>query len=291
MRPNKLSTLLHRKFNRANRGQSFVELVLFMPILIIMLASMTEVVVIFNDYLQMLDGVRAGARFISDSDPYPDDLTPPGGYDTIPYCDAADSLAAGDDGTTTLNFYRLASCVTEDGLAPITLTNGTQNRTINGTGQCVSPSPAQDDIVISAFGVLVTDGDGDETTVDDRVVTVKRFDNNAVSGGAGILIEDNASSAAGADSGWSFMADQHGGVTDPDDGVGGMCSKFTTAQVQSLLLKEAPNTGVVLVEVFYNHYQLFNLPLFGDAIPNPVLLHAYAFFPLVAAEPTPVPSS
>jgi len=47
--------------------------------------------------------------------------------------------------------------------------------------------------------------------------------------------------------------------------------------------------GSVLVEVYYCHEQLLNLPLLKNLIPNPVPLHAYAFMPAPAAAPTPTP--
>ena len=47
--------------------------------------------------------------------------------------------------------------------------------------------------------------------------------------------------------------------------------------------------GIVLVEVYYCHHQLLNLPLISDIIPNPVPLHAFAVMPAPKAAPTPTP--
>ena len=47
--------------------------------------------------------------------------------------------------------------------------------------------------------------------------------------------------------------------------------------------------GRVLVEVYYCHEQLLNLPIISDVIPNPVPLHAYSFMPAPAAAPKPTP--
>jgi len=47
--------------------------------------------------------------------------------------------------------------------------------------------------------------------------------------------------------------------------------------------------GMVLVEIYYCHDQLLNLPLIGDLIPNPVPLHAFAVMPAPEAAPTPTP--
>ena len=254
----------------SQRGQSFVELVIMMPILILLIAGMTEVVFVFNDFLQMLDGVRYGARFTSDSNPYPTDTSSPGAYDSLKDC------------TTTLNFFREAACLTNQGLKPITLVHGPASRTRNiATGQCQSPTPPQDDIVISIFGTHVWDPDADGTN---QVDTVRYYNNSvdtSVTPNVGSLVVDDTANPIGADSGWSYMDDWYGS--------GGMCSHFTFSQVTSLLLNTAPSTGVVLVEVYYNHAQLFDLPIFGDLVPNPIPLWSYAFFPLVSAEPTLTP--
>lgn len=47
--------------------------------------------------------------------------------------------------------------------------------------------------------------------------------------------------------------------------------------------------GVVLVEIYYCHDQILNLPLISDIIPNPVPLHAFAVMPAPQAAPTPTP--
>jgi len=47
--------------------------------------------------------------------------------------------------------------------------------------------------------------------------------------------------------------------------------------------------GIVLVEIYYCHEQLLNLPLISDLLPNPVPLHAFAVMPAPEAAPTPTP--
>jgi hypothetical protein len=46
---------------------------------------------------------------------------------------------------------------------------------------------------------------------------------------------------------------------------------------------DAPPSGVLLIELFYNYDQQLNLPLFN--IVNPIPVYAYAIMPLSAAEP------
>ena len=45
--------------------------------------------------------------------------------------------------------------------------------------------------------------------------------------------------------------------------------------------------GIVLVEIYFCHEQLLNLPLISDLLPNPVPLHAFAVMPAPMAAPTP----
>jgi hypothetical protein len=44
--------------------------------------------------------------------------------------------------------------------------------------------------------------------------------------------------------------------------------------------------GRVLVEVYYCHDQLLNLPILSQLLANPVPLHAYVFMPAPAVAPT-----
>ena len=47
--------------------------------------------------------------------------------------------------------------------------------------------------------------------------------------------------------------------------------------------------GIVLVEVYYCHEQLLNLPLLSNLVPNPIPLHAFAVMPAPEAAPTATP--
>jgi len=65
-------------------------------------------------------------------------------------------------------------------------------------------------------------------------------------------------------------------------------SKFDNSWVISKLNSSAPNTGFVLVEVYFNYNQKLSLPWITAFIDDPLLMHNYAIMPLVSAEPTPV---
>jgi hypothetical protein len=66
-------------------------------------------------------------------------------------------------------------------------------------------------------------------------------------------------------------------------------SSFTTADISSRLLYGAPNTGIILVEIFYDYHHTMSLPWIQLFLPDPVELHAYTMMPISAAEPTPTP--
>jgi hypothetical protein len=46
---------------------------------------------------------------------------------------------------------------------------------------------------------------------------------------------------------------------------------------------------MVLVEIYFCHHQLLNLPIISDLIPNPIPLHAFTMMPAPLAAPTPTP--
>jgi hypothetical protein len=65
-------------------------------------------------------------------------------------------------------------------------------------------------------------------------------------------------------------------------------SRFDNARVQDMLNEltlDAPNTGIVLVEIFYNYNLVMGLPWVEAFIGNPVTLHAYSIMPNRSAAP------
>jgi len=71
-------------------------------------------------------------------------------------------------------------------------------------------------------------------------------------------------------------------------GYPGQYSQFTSGELQSRLDNLAPDTGMALVEIFYNYHQVLGFwRILG--IPDPILVHTYAIMPVSAAEPTPIP--
>lgn len=122
---------------------------------------------------------------------------------------------------------------------------------------------AKDDVVISAYGVA----DGS---------VVARYPASPQDPPAG-------AETAGE---WHLMG--VGGGCDPaDDNCNP--SRFNTARINPLLSGFAPNTGIVVVEIYYDYDQVLALPWITAFVPDPIHVHTYAIMPLVAAEPPPTP--
>ena len=66
-------------------------------------------------------------------------------------------------------------------------------------------------------------------------------------------------------------------------------SKFTTTDIDSLLDPAAPNSGLVLIEIYYDYHMLLALPWITPFVDNPITLHAYSIMPNANVEPTPTP--
>lgn len=262
----------------SQRGQSFMELAIFLPVLFLMLGGMVEITLTFNDYLQMLDAARYGGRSIADTNPYPvgyPTQAPPSPAGTIDpnLASAYDSILCGvldANGSTTLNPFRVAACNTDLNLNPL-ITLKTSNRADGSSSRNVCsasntnttyPNAYRDDVVVSMFATTVV--------TSTSTITLTRFSGNTIVGSTGQLVVDST------ESGWSHKQQ--------------MCSAIKTTDLQSKLLLTAPNTGFAVVEVFYNRPQTFDFPGFGDVIPNPIPMHAYAIFPLVAIEATSTPT-
>lgn len=189
---------------RGARGQSMVEFLIMLPILLIMMSGLIEFGFLLNYYLDLIDAARDGARYASNIDPL---LTDNGG-----------------DCSNSTYFYTLVPCVVTLALEPQVILD-----------------PTRDDLVLSSFSVA-----GGEVTA--------RFPD--------------------AD-GWSLY--------------GRHVSRFTSVQVRDMLDPLAPNTGVVLVEIFWNYDMILALPWITAFVDDPVLLHAYTIMPNTFVEPTRTP--
>ena len=78
-----------------------------------------------------------------------------------------------------------------------------------------------------------------------------------------------------------------------DTGVsmcGNYTSKLTTAEVNSILSGASlPNSGFVLVEIYYEYDLILGLPWIQAFVPDPMVLYAYSIMPNTNVEPTSTP--
>jgi Flp pilus assembly protein TadG len=69
-------------------------------------------------------------------------------------------------------------------------------------------------------------------------------------------------------------------------------SRIQNQDVSNHLVAGAPNTALVLVEVFYSYHQILALPWLTVFVGDPILLHAYTMFPMppisFTGEPQPL---
>jgi hypothetical protein len=136
----------------------------------------------------------------------------------------------------------------------------------------------QDDIVVSVFSMQ----DAQAATAP---VVIARFPTGAYS------IDGWSLSTAGTGIGCGGACPSK--FTDmPGDGVTGpletALQNVTSLHTVSGNSYGDLNNAVVVVEVFYNHYQRLGLPFF-NYLPNPIRTYAYSIFPQPSAEPTATP--
>lgn len=129
-------------------------------------------------------------------------------------------------------------------------------QTLSNAGQ-IQLDPASDDLVISIFVV----SGGSVTTRYPLPYT-----------------DPSSGCSEGGEWGWEWYCNYH--------------SKLTTTDIDSKLSSlpnVPPDTGLVLVELFYNYHMVLGLPWIKAFVPDPVTLHAYSIMPNINAAPTPTP--
>ncbi|MCJ7716048.1 MAG: pilus assembly protein [Anaerolineales bacterium] len=229
-----------------NRGQSFVELAIVLPLLLFLLIGFVEVGAIIYNYLSLLDMVREAARFAADRDP--EVLN--GDMSSYPQSACADDA---------LHYYLDTACVI--------------------IGSNFNPyiylNPATDDVAISIF------------TIDNNIVKDRKPNDGD---GVWSLYSDNWTKNCDGTlrSTIPFMPlvvnDPWVAYTTPTFGPG------TPLPGAGTIIPGGPtDKGIVLVEIYFCHEQLLNLPILSDLLPNPVPLHAFTYMPAPHAAPTPTP--
>lgn len=71
---------------------------------------------------------------------------------------------------------------------------------------------------------------------------------------------------------------------------GNYISKMTIADVNTILSGSLiPNSGFVLVELYYEYEMVLGLPWIRPFVSDPILIYAYSIMPNTNVEPTPTP--
>jgi hypothetical protein len=234
------------------RGQSFVELALIIPVLLVVLAGLTEVGFYMFAYLNALDLTREAARFASTRDFKSLNLDLQKFWDYTSWGQPGNTedpsnpkrqkiiqeVACKD---SVLHYYDDTACFFVD----------------NQLNPWIPLDPNNyDDVTISVFSV------NDNNTIAQRFPTPS---------GVWSLYNNN------------WQKDCQGNVvtTTPD---------FTNTAIENDFLSNAPHAkGLVLVEVYYCYHQILNLPIVSQFIANPIRLHTYSIMPAPEAIPTPTP--
>jgi len=70
---------------------------------------------------------------------------------------------------------------------------------------------------------------------------------------------------------------------------GNYSSKYVYKKGDPMYQAASIDSGLVLVEIYYEYNQVLALPWITAFVPDPVTLYAYTFMPNTYVEPTPVP--
>ncbi|MGD0877716.1 MAG: TadE family protein [Anaerolineales bacterium] len=267
MEPKRRNTNLFKRIlyrvRRQPRGQSFVELMLVVMFLALLLAGVVEYGFMLNQYLHVLDGAREAARYAASSSTGPFIVNPDGSLETSPPPNGPGPII------DNMPFYYYTAAKAGSTMVPVELIPG------------LSPT-SPDDIIISVFSVTtgnlpvrfpLADPQG-WSLCKDYAGFVAFFN------GMSLPVPTQLS-----DSSWNSC------------GTNARVSQFSSAEIQSRLNGSAPNTGVILVEIYYNYPQLLKLlsnngfmGVTYSILPDPVPLYVYTIMPISAAEPTQVPT-
>ncbi len=248
------------------RGQSFLETALFLPLLLLLIAGMVEVGAYALNYLILLDASREGARYGANLDPgltsmYPFDRRE--GHDPFPDVRAMTPeqlLDVCNNGRTT-NFYYSVACVTYQNI-PVGTLDPTQG----------------DDIVITVFRVNRTGQLVGRWPLTPTHVNPSDWGYHFRGRNDGEINPSCTTTDTVGCRSWSLY-----GVRTSRFGNNEIVSRLAASRLQDGTT--APATGFVVVEVYHAQSHFTGMFSIGDFIPDPVNLWAYTIFPVPAAEP------
>jgi len=254
---------------------------LMFPFLLLLLAGLVEAGYYINTYLTLLDSTREAARHAADLDPrnpWGDnfDQNDPAhaavcggvpGSDTGPDSDGCIKLGCDLTGF----FYHQTACLVDLNMQDLDL-------------ELIDPAF---DVVISVFGVISSTGN---ISITERLPPVSSictpdrvtygYDGTCTSG----------TECCRDECAWSWSDTIFEGTALESTGKE---TDFSCHEV-SAMLNDGPNrtsrqNGFVIVEVFYEHEMLLNLPVLSNIFREPFQMHVYSMMPVSAAEPTPTP--
>ncbi len=271
---------LHRSpVYRDGRAQSFVELAIVLPVLLILLLGVVEVSIFIGRYLDILDLTREAARFASVRDPFQysppttwpggqncnaaQDTTRPIGYDF--YNINRNCMTCSDP--QYYHFYYTTACIFSPPAGSDTCRSN--DPFCNGLNPYVVLDPANDDVVISVY------------TVSSRTVS-HVWPREDVWPNTGYWALSDHDEDGVNNSNW--RRDCRGNVVRSEP-------YYTRSRISDALNDSlGPSSkGFVAVEFYYCYEQVLNLPLFTQFVPNPLRIHAYTLMSLPASQPTPTP--
>jgi len=251
----RVAQVLKRKQEKA---QSFVELALALPIILLILLGLIEVAFFIARYLDVMDLTREAARFASIRDPQLGE-------------DAADWVSNKYDcqNQTPFNFYYHTACIFSPPQG--SLMCPTASRFCNGLNPLVYLDPAVDDVIIKIFTV-----EGSKNVTHVYPVPDESLD----TGYWAFSDHDEVDTVHNGN--WQRGCDP------ADPAIVNTETHYTKTSVESELLTGSPlNKGYVAIEFYYCYHQVLNLPLEDWFVPNPMRIHAYTLMPLPAAQPYP----
>ena len=261
---------LFQKARPANgwRAQSFIELALVLPVLLLLLLGVVEMVIFIGRYLDVLDLTREAARFASVRDPF-DNPSPDC------HCSTQGLFSFYYDTACVFSPPYNATCWHDDDGDGVVDSPNELNPFCNGLNSYITLNPATDDVVISVYTVSNRAVSDVWPKVRSSSLDCVRQTNN----GYWALSDHDTD----VDHNGNWRRDCNGNVVRSTP-------YFTFDRVASLLDSNAPpNKGFVAVELYYCHEQVLGLPLFTVFVPNPIQIHAYTLMPLPAAAPTATP--
>ncbi|MEI8132172.1 MAG: TadE/TadG family type IV pilus assembly protein [Leptolinea sp.] len=279
----RLADLLRIKKEKA---QSFIELALVLPIILLILLGVVEVSFFISRYLDVMDLTREAARVASNLDPQIGKGWSPNTYgcdkEKFPY-----------------NFYYTTACIFAPPVpcALLPTSPPTENPFCGGINPVVSMNPAVDDVVISIFAIH-TPITGPRALTQTVLNAYPELNPIVYPTSPPPGLADSLST----DGYWAFST-RDTPRTDPLVAPVGNWQKdcegnvvlsephYTTAVIEQEMKNVShPRKGVVSVKFFYCYHQVLGLPIANWFVPDPLRIHAYSLMPLPAVQPYPTPT-